>query len=236
MAFGAEKNEVRRMRRNLGMAMAVVFLAFLIPLPASAKSEYRTPEITRAGDIQFPANAVKAGIVTLAVNLDARGAVTRLDALRSSPALTDVAAAAVRTWGFAPATLDGQAIPSVLIASVVFNSFSPAGVSNLPAQIPLSSITPATYSGYVPPEITTACFAASPVNSVAAGAVVLDVSIGKTGELAKVEVVRGVPALTQQALKAIRSWSFLPATFKGRAILSRMAVSFVFAPPGSVNY
>ncbi|HTV59826.1 MAG TPA: TonB family protein [Verrucomicrobiae bacterium] len=224
------------MRRILGIAVAAILFTGSIPPPAWAKSEYRAPEITRAGNIKFPVNALRTGIVTLAVNLDAAGNVTRLDVLRDFPPFTSAAYAAVKTWTFAPATLDGQATSSVLPISVVFNPFNPAGVSNLPSQIPLSPVNPASNSGYVPPEITSAYFAAYPVNSEASGSVVLNVTIGKTGDLLRVHVIRSTPALTPQVLQAIKTWRFLPATWNGKPVVSRMGVSFVFPSAGSVNY
>jgi TonB family protein len=66
---------------------------------------------------------------------------------------------------------------------------------------------------------------------VASGTVVLVVTIDKTGGVAKVKVIRGVPALTAQAIKAVNTWGFSPARFQGQAIAAHLVVAFVFPSP-----
>jgi len=127
-------------------------------------------------------------------------------------------------------------VPSVLPISVVFNPFNPAGVGYSSLTISISQATTGAASGYMPPQITAAAYATYPVSSVATGAVVLDVVVASSGKAAKVRVVRGVQGLTPQATKAIKNWSFSPATYEGVAIDSHMVIAFVFPSPGTGSY
>jgi hypothetical protein len=83
---------------------------------------------------------------------------------------------------------------------------------------------------------TAASFATYPANSLASGAVVLDVTIGSTGKAAKVHVIRDVQSLTPQATKAVKTWAFSPATFQGTTITSHMVIAFVFPNPGTGSF
>ena len=224
------------MRRNLGMTIAAILLAGLTVQRAWPSPVYQPPELTRAGNIAFPLNVMKTGMVTLLVNLDSSGNVQNLDVLQDVPGLTSVASDAVKTWGFKPATLDGQSVSSVLLVNVVFNPFNPAGVGNESLTIPLSQAAPAANSDYIPPQITAATFAKYPVNSVASGSVAFDITVGKSGDAAKVRVVRSVPALTAPAGEALKNWTFSAATFKGAPVASHVAVAYVFPTPGTASY
>jgi protein TonB len=81
---------------------------------------------------------------------------------------------------------------------------------------------------YEPPEVVSAADPIYPYNSIAQGSVILQLSIGATGELDGVQVLRDVPSLTVEAEKAVKKWRFKPATLDGRPVRSTMAVSFTF--------
>jgi outer membrane biosynthesis protein TonB len=224
------------MRRTLGAAIAMILLAALIVQPARPGSAFVAPGIGRAGDIAYPTNVASPGIVTLMVNLDNSGNVQNLEVLRDVPALTGVASAAVKGWGFTPASLSGQSVASVIPVSVVFNPFNPAGVGTLSQTISLSQAMPSATAGYNPPQITAATYATYPVNSTATGAVVLDVKIAASGNIDKMHVVHGIPSLTPQATKAVKTWTFNAATYQGTAISSHIVVAIVFPSPGTGSY
>lgn len=224
------------MTRPLHVTIVVILLAGLVVQTAWSGPGFVAPRISSAGNIAYPTNVMTPGIVTLMLNLDSSGSVQNLDVLRDLPSLTSVASAAVKSWSFAPASLDGQAVPSVLPVSVVFNPFNPGGVGYLSQTISISQATPGATTGYAPAQITAASYATYPVGSVSSGAVVLDVVIGASGKAAKVHVVRGVQSLTPQATKAMKSWTFSPATFQGTPIDSHMVIAFVFPSPGTGSY
>lgn len=69
-----------------------------------------------------------------------------------------------------------------------------------------------------------------PFNSVAIGMVELHLTIGDTGKVEDVRVVRELASVTEQSVSAVKSWSFAPATFDGRPIPSPLTVTIVFCP------
>jgi len=215
-------------------APVFLFPLLLIPLLSATSILARTsrfvpPALVTAGDIPYPLASIASGIVTLTVNLDATGQFQNVQVLRDIPSLTDPAVAAIKHWTFAPGQLDGSPVPSSLNVSVVFN---PAVLQtrglNLPSVRPAPPPHP---DGYLPAEISAASYATYPPNSVATGAVVLDVIVGESDQIRKVSTIRAVPSLTSQAIAAVRSWSFNSGTFKGKAINSDLIIAFVFRSP-----
>jgi hypothetical protein len=209
----------------------IALVSFWLPSPQTG-SVFVPAKVTSAGGITFPANSATTGIVTLAVNLDAMGNQQNIDVLRDLPSLTSVALAAIKTWIFAPAKLDGQPEPSTVATSVVFNPFNPGGVGSQSLSIPLLPATAGANSPYTSPQILAASFATFPVNSISSGAVVLEVSIGSTGGVTKVHTISGAKPFKTQALAALKSWRFGPATFQSNPVPSDIIIAFVFPSPG----
>jgi TonB family protein len=69
-----------------------------------------------------------------------------------------------------------------------------------------------------------------PDASVGIGTVVLDVMIDEKGTAQDVEVRRDVPALTAEAVRAVKEWKFAPARWARKAVVSRMTVAINFRP------
>ena len=82
-----------------------------------------------------------------------------------------------------------------------------------------------------PPTVTSAAEAIYPLQSVASGTVVLEVSLDETGKITDVRVVRGIPSLTESAERSIQQWKFRSALLDGKPVQSKMAVAFSFVPP-----
>lgn len=134
----------------------------------------------------------------------------------------------MKSWTFAPGKLEGKPVASSLNISMVFNpgTLQTQDLTLGPLQPP-----PPNPPGYLPPEIATASYASYPVNSVAAGTVVLDVTIGKSEEIKKMVPIRPVPSLTSAAISAVKKWTINAATFHGKSITSKLIIAFVFRPP-----
>jgi TonB family protein len=97
-----------------------------------------------------------------------------------------------------------------------------------------SSSAPAFHSAV----LVSANGAKIPFNSVATGMVELQVTIGKTGAVKDVEVIRELASVTEQSIEAVKNWKFNPATSEGKPIASRLTVSVVFCPytgPGPIS-
>jgi protein TonB len=98
------------------------------PSPASAPihlPEHATPPVPSSTNRQpeFPQEARErglSGVVVLRIVIDARGAVTKLEALRGEEPFVTAAVSAVRTWRYEPAKLDGAPVAHFRIVRVPF--------------------------------------------------------------------------------------------------------------------
>lgn len=82
-----------------------------------------------------------------------------------------------------------------------------------------------------PPTVTTVTEAVYPLQSIASGTVVLEVSLDDGGKITDVRVVRGIPSLTESAEQAVQGWKFQPARLNGKPVSSKVPVAFSFVPP-----
>jgi TonB family protein len=78
-----------------------------------------------------------------------------------------------------------------------------------------------------PPTVAKVAEAVYPLQSVVSGTVVVEVSLGDTGKIADVRVVRGIPALTEPAERSVRQWKFQPAKLDGKAVASKVPWLFL---------
>jgi len=214
----------------LGLVTLLVALAATPTKPVFAiYLDFVPPDVLTAGEILYPPYSVASGIVTLSINLDDVGQIQNVEVLRDIPSLTDPAVRAVKSWTFAPGKLEGKPVASSLNVSVVFN---PGNLQTHDLTLALLQPTPPPNPpGYLPPEIAAASYANYPTNSVATGTVVLDLTIGKSGEIKKLFPIRPVPSLTSAAISAVKRWTINAATFNGKAITSKLIIAFVFRPP-----
>lgn len=150
--------------------------------------------------------------------------------LRDLPPFTSIVQSTVGNWTFNPATSGGYPITSALPVSFVFCPYNPNHTQLIP--LSASALPPSSPIGdaqYVPPpQIASASYPVYPANTVANGTVVLDVTIGKSGQVTKVRAVRSVADLTQPAINAVKSWSYNRATVDGNSAVSKMVLVFVF--------
>ena len=65
------------------------------------------------------------------------------------------------------------------------------------------------------------------------GALVLDVRVSATGEVADIEVRRDLSPLTEGAIRSVKTWKFEPAKVEGRCVPSRITVAVNFNPPSA---
>ena len=210
--------------------LAIAFVCIALGASKSGGSAgFKPPDVASASDITYPFNNAASGMVSLSANLNAEGKVQSVQVLRDVAGLTDQATAAVNSWSFSPARLNGHPVPSIIDVHVVFNPGIPQTQSlSLPPSEPLVSPNPA---GYLPPEIAAASYANYPPNSIGAGTVVLSLTIDGSGNIENVSVVRRVPSLTAPSIAAVKTWTINPARYNGKGITSKMAVAFVYRLP-----
>jgi outer membrane biosynthesis protein TonB len=86
------------------------------------------------------------------------------------------------------------------------------------------------HAKFTSPELLTASDIVYPINSGAAGVVIVAVHLDTAGMIKSSDVVRDVPSLTSPVLLAIPKWTFKPATLDGKEVDSTLVVSVVFNP------
>ncbi len=82
-----------------------------------------------------------------------------------------------------------------------------------------------------PAQVISAVEAIYPPRAVNWGTVVVNVTVGASGEIEKVTVVRDSPGFTDAALSAVKKWKFKPAMLDGNPIRSVVPIAFSFAQP-----
>ena len=218
------------MRQN-SKRMLTVLLFACVGLAATRTgvpggSHFVPPDITAASDIPYPVDNVASGLVSISVNLTAGGQVQNVQVVRDIEGLTAVVTNAVNAWTFTPGKLDGNAVPSTINVQVIFNPGNPQN-QNLQLQ-PGAPQPPPNPPGYLPPQMSQVSYAVYPPNSVATGAVVLDLLIDKYSEVKKVTPIRFVPSLTEPAIASVKTWTVNPATLNGKKLDAKLVVAFVF--------
>ena len=222
----------KRMNSKTAAPAALLLAIALFCAPQaglSARDRFVPPDVTSASEIPYPVEVLASGLVTLALNISIAGQPPDVQVLRDIPGLTSLTSSIVKGWSYTPGKLDGNGAPSTITVEVVFN---PGDALNQNLKVaPVAASTPPFPSGYLPPEIAVASFAVYQPNSVGVGTVVLDVTIDKYGAVKKTDVIRDVPSLTPEAIAAVKRWTINPATFNGKAIVSKLVVAFVFRSP-----
>ena len=84
---------------------------------------------------------------------------------------------------------------------------------------------------FVAPAVVSVVDATYPLQSIASGTVVLEVSLDETGNITDVRVVREIPSLNEPAEQSVRQWKFHPAELDGKPVPSKVPVAFSFVPP-----
>jgi outer membrane biosynthesis protein TonB len=198
---------------------------------AKKPAHFVSASVSKAGDIPYPANSLDAGMVTLSVYVEKTGQVLGVTILRDISSVSGPATAAVRSWTYIPATLDGKPVASTLTINIEYDPGF-LGADNIPlpppSQVqPISKDVPAFFAA----QLNAATFAPYPAKAKAQGAVVLNVTLDTNGNAAQVVPLRDVPPLTASATAALKNWNFSAATYEGNPIQSHMVVAFVFRSP-----
>jgi Gram-negative bacterial TonB protein C-terminal len=83
---------------------------------------------------------------------------------------------------------------------------------------------------FTPPSLATAAAITYPINSGAAGVVVVAVNLDDAGKIKNTDVLRDIPSLTSPVLLSVQKWTFHPAMLDGAGVDSTITVSIVFNP------
>jgi len=224
------------MRRLFAVGMAVFWLNAqpLVPLARylTAETHFQPAEAVSVSDVTPPFSSLACGTVVLDVRVSETGEVTDIEVRRAIPSLTESAVRSVRAWIFEPARLNGQAVISRITVAITFN---PA--SELAANVPLPPLVPGndqarSQSSFQPAQVTVAAFPQYPHGAVPINATVtLEATVNKAGKMRSAKVLRDVPPFTAKALQAMGDWRFMPATWDGEPLESKVVLAFCFRQP-----
>lgn len=92
------------------------------------------------------------------------------------------------------------------------------------------AIQSSAQTAFKPAEVTSASDIPYPIQSIADGVVVIDVSLDTKGVIDGLNVVRDIPSLTSAAASSIPSWKFNPASLLVHPVPSVMRIAVVFRP------
>lgn len=193
------------------------------------KPPFQPAETVSVTDIALPLFCGADGTVELKVFLTETGNVQDVEVRRDIPCLTEQAIRAVKDWKFSPATFTGQPIESRILVAV---TFPPQITGGYPVSLPepKAQTEAAAHAEFQPPQVTRAWFPASPFDAASPGTVVVESTLSARGEITDVKVVRDFPPFTAHVKAALGNWRFLPATFHGTPVRSRIVLAFVFRP------
>jgi TonB family protein len=213
-------------------APVIGFLLLALAWPNIAQEIYNSPEVASAGDTYVPYQVVLDGLFVLDVFVDGEGAVQGIDAVPDPGAMLGAAKTSVRQWKFRPASREGRSAPSRMTVSFLYR---PPNYGNATAVPPkqFSPVVPTEHDNYVPIGVLSFAYPAYPVNSVAWGSVVVQVTVDNSGEVKGVDFLHGMDVFNNFVSDALKKWRFQAATLAGKSITSKTVIAFVFQPPAA---
>jgi TonB family protein len=206
--------------------------------PASPQQTYKPPAVASAGDVYVPYQVVVDGLFVLDVSLGDDGAIQKVDSLRDPGAMLGSAKTSVRSWKFQPASKGSSSAPSRMTVSFLYRP--PTG--GLSSAVPPKDFSPvlppdqpesSEHDNYVPVGVLSFAYPEYPVNSVASGSVVVQLTVDSSGEVKGVDFLHRMEGFNSFVSEALKKWRFQAATFNGKPITSKTVIAFAFQPPHS---
>jgi len=221
------------MRKALLVALFFVILFW----PSTfAQQTYEPPEVTSAGVAWVPYVVVFDGLFVLDVRLSDEGVIERIEPLRDPGYMLGTAKTSVRGWKFQSAAEGGK--PKASRLTVVF-LYRPPNQGNA-TPVPPKDFVPVIPSDqsddgidYVPVGISSFIYPDYPVNSIAWGSVVVQVTVDSTGEVKDVSFLHRMIGFDGLVLDALKKWRLRAATLRGKPVNSKIVIAFVFQTPPS---
>lgn len=221
---------MRPTRRFAGVAAAVLLLGSslcVVELGAESRPSFKPIHVVHVVAPVYPIRSVASGTVILRITITRLGAIDEIFVAQGVPSLTKECERAVRKWTFQPAQVDRRTVKSSTTAAFAFSDSPGAG---RPRAIPSM---PGTIVPFQPVRILSALGAIYPFGGFASGSVIFEVNVGESGAIDRIEVLKGIPSLTEAAERAVRKWKFEPARIDGKVVASSMIASFTFRVPPS---
>ncbi len=222
-----------RLRQLGGLLILIGCLA----VAALANAVFRAPQVTSVTDAYLPYEVVFDGLVVLDVSLDRRGEVIGTEAMRDPGAMVPAAVTSVRTWKVRPGILGTATIPSEMTAVFVYRPRPNGPAAPVPPK-DFKPVLPHPHTDetidYVPAGIISFTYPDYPVNSVAWGSVIVQITVNSEGRIESTEVLRGMEPFTELAVDSLRNWRFQAATLHGKPVSSQLPIAFIFQTPVSL--
>jgi TonB family protein len=197
---------------------------------------YVSPEVTSAADAYIPYQIVTDGLFVLGIGLSDEGKIQRIEPLRDPGSMLGAAKTSLRAWKFQPASEYGEPRASRLTVAFLYRPASYSGLQAVPPKGFVPVVPPDQSdngSEYVPVGILSFDYPKYPVNSVAWGSVVLQLTVDNKGDVKDVNLLHGMAVFNNFALDALKKWHFRAATLRGKPVTSKIVVAFIFQTPPS---
>ncbi len=216
----------------------VIFVLIGFSWPVSAQPTYKPAKVASAGDAYIPFQVMIDGFFVFDVLLNEDGTVERIDALRNPGAMPGAAKTSISSWKFRPASKNEEPAPSRMTVSFVYR---PPNYGNAAAVAPeaFAPVVPPDqpesfgHGDYVPVGVLSFAYPAYPVNSVAWGSVVVQLTVDDSGDVKAVEFFHGMAGFNNLVSDALKKWHFKAATLAGKPITSKTVVAFIFQTPAA---
>jgi hypothetical protein len=223
------------MKKGLVVAF---FLLIGLARPVFAQQAYNPAKVASAGDAYIPFQVMVDGFFVFDVFLNDDGTIQHVDALRNPGAMPGAAETSISSWKFQPASNAEEPAPSRMTVSFVYrppNYGNAAAVApKVFAQVlPPDQSEPSKHGHYVPVGIVSFAYPAYPVNSVAWGSVVVQLTVDDSGDVKAVEFLHGMAGFNNLVSDALKKWRFQSATLDGKPIKSKTIVAFIFQAPAA---
>ncbi len=170
--------------------------------------------------------AAGGGEVRLELRVGTAGAVSEVETLLETPPYSEPLKAALRSWRFAPAREDDQAVESrVLVAALIRppTLLLPGGAGEPPREAGRASAeVPMPTEAVTPPY---------PPGARGDGLVMVEVEISTEGRPTRTRVVRSAPGFDDAARSTALSWRFRPGRRGGRSVPAVAYLLFGFREP-----
>jgi len=230
--------ETLRMGRSIAAAIAIACLSSLPFAPcargAAGETHFEPAHAISVSDVAVPIQSLANGTVVLNVTVSEKGEVGDVQARRDIASITEQAIRSIKTWKFAPARLNGNAVASIVTVAVTFNPVPPLSANvPLPPLVQQSERAP-IHLDFHPAGVTQATFPTYPVTALNPGTVILEASINEAGRVHQTSVLRDAPPFTASALRAVGDWRFISANLNGMPVESKVVLVFCFRQ--SVTY
>jgi len=224
-------------RRALILAGIAAMAVLSGPATVRAQGQFAPARYVSGDPPDVWVEAVGGGEVFVEVTVTSAGRVGALTPLRASPGFTQYVLAILRDWRFQPAlqmgegmSADGVRIAPGPIQSKVFVAcvFRPPSLIGPTFGEPSTDVRAAAADVAFPFSTVTPPY---PPMAIADASVVVEVTVGITGDVVNATAVRSVPGFDDAALTAARQWKFRPARIKRLLEETRAYIVFVFRRP-----